>query len=80
MTIDPDRLICYCNHLTIADIAELIEKEGFTTLEELLAQDICPMGDKCEACRDEGYENDGFNIPMVLSLVKSNKDLTWPKR
>jgi bacterioferritin-associated ferredoxin len=73
MTIDPDRLICYCNDLTVADIAKVAKENGFTTLEELLAQNVCPMGDKCEACRDEGYENDGFNLPMVLSLVKQGR-------
>ena len=73
MTIDPDRLICYCNDLTIADIAKVVKENGFTTSEELLTQNVCPMGDKCEACRDEGYENDGFNLPMVLSLVKAGR-------
>lgn len=73
MTIDPERLICYCNDLTIADIAEVIKEQKIQTLEELLAQQVCPMGDKCEACRDEGYENDGFNLPMVLSLVKQGR-------
>ncbi len=73
MTIDPERLICYCNDLTIADIAEVIKNQNIQTLEELLTQQVCPMGDKCEACRDEGYENDGFNLPMVLSLVKQGR-------
>ena len=70
MRVDSQTLICHCNDLTVADIATVIKENGFSTLEELLEQDICPMGDKCEACRDEGYENDGLNIPMVLSMVK----------
>ncbi len=70
MRVDSQTLICHCNYLTVADIATVIKENGFSTLEELLEQDICPMGDKCEACRDEGYENDGLNIPMVLSMVK----------
>jgi len=73
MRIDPERLICYCNDLTVADIADVIRDEGFTTLDELLAQNLCPMGNTCEKCRDEGYENDGFNLPMVLSLVKQGR-------
>lgn len=67
MTIDPKRLICYCNDLTVEKIAQVIKDQKIETLDKLLAQQICPMGDKCEACRDEGYENDGFNLPMVLS-------------
>ncbi len=73
MIPDPNHTICHCNDLTIADIAKVIKENGFKTLEELLEQDICPMGDKCEACRDEGYENDGYNLPMVLSMVKSGR-------
>ena len=73
MNPDLKRLICHCNDLTVEDIAEIIKEEGFTTLDELLEQNICPMGDKCEACRDEGYENDGYNLPMVLSLVKTGR-------
>ncbi|WP_353662645.1 (2Fe-2S)-binding protein [Hydrogenimonas sp. SS33] len=69
MTPDPDRLICYCNNLTVADIAKVIKENGIETLEELLEQDVCPMGDICEACREEGYENDGFNLPMVFASV-----------
>ncbi len=70
MRVDSQTLICHCNDLTVADIASVIKENGFSTLEELLEQDTCPMGDKCEACRDDGYENDGLNIPMVLSMVK----------
>ncbi len=71
--IDPDTEVCVCNSLTAKEIAECIKKHNYQTLEELLAQDECPMGDKCEACRDEGYYNDGINIPLVLSLVKQGK-------
>ncbi|QSZ42004.1 hypothetical protein GJV85_07745 [Sulfurimonas aquatica] len=62
--------ICACNSLTIEDIATCIKENNFTTMEELLENQICPMGDKCESCRDEGINNDGLNIPMVLAMVK----------
>lgn len=68
--IDSNTEICVCNSLTAGDIAECIKENGFTTIDELLENDICPMGNKCEACRDEGTNNDGINIPLVLSLVK----------
>ena len=73
MNIDLDTEICVCNSLTIKDIAECIKKNNFTTLQELLDNQEMPMGDKCEACHDEGYHNDGLNIPMVLSMVKSGR-------
>ena len=68
--IDKDTEICVCNGLSVADIATCIKENSFTTLEELLDNEICPMGDKCESCRDEGFNNDGLNIPMVLSMVQ----------
>ena len=73
MNIDLDTEICVCNSLTIKDIAECIKKNNFTTLQELLDNQETPMGDKCEACHDEGYHNDGLNIPIVLSMVKSGR-------
>ncbi len=71
--LDPQREVCVCNNLTAKEIAECIKKNGYTTLKELLEQQECPIGDKCEACKDEGYENDGINLPLILSLVKLGK-------
>ena len=68
-----DTEICVCNSLSVQKIAECIQKNNFTNLEEILANNDCPMGDKCESCMDEGFNNDGFNIPMVLSMVKHNR-------
>ena len=71
--IDPNTEICICNSLSAQDIAECIKDHNFETLQELLDNTECPMGDKCEACHDEGFNNDGLNIPLVLSLVKQGK-------
>ncbi len=71
--IDTNRTLCYCNDLTIEEIVTCIKENNFTTLEELLEQDLCPMGDKCELCREEGYENDGYSLLMLLSLVKQKR-------
>ncbi len=71
--IDLDTEICVCNSLSVKDIAECIKQNNLQTLQEMLENDICPMGDKCEACRDEGYHNDGLNLPMVLSMVKNKQ-------
>lgn len=68
--LDSDTEICVCNGLTVEDIAECIKENNLNTLEEILANDICPMGDKCESCIDEGFNNDGLNIPLVLSMVQ----------
>jgi len=71
--IDLDTEICVCNSLTLQDIANCIKENNFTTLQELLDNDICPIGDKCESCQDEGFNNDGMNLPMVLSMVQNKK-------
>jgi len=71
--IQLDTEVCICNNLSVGDIAKCIQENNFTTLEEILENSECPMGDKCESCVDEGFNNDGINIPMVLSMVKNNK-------
>jgi len=73
MRIELDTEICVCNSLTIEDIAKLIKEKDLKSLEEILENEDTPIGDKCESCRDEGYHNDGLNIPMVLSMVKSGR-------
>lgn len=71
--LDPKHEVCVCNHLTAEEIAKCIKEQNLQTLEEILKQSECPIGDKCESCKEEGYENDGINIPLVLSLVKRGK-------
>ncbi|ADN09035.1 (2Fe-2S)-binding protein [Sulfurimonas autotrophica] len=71
--IDLDTEICVCNSLTLKDIAQCIKENNFTTLQELLENDVCPMGDKCESCKDEGFNNDGLNLPMVLAMVRNKQ-------
>ena len=68
--IDLDTEICVCNSLTMKEIATCIKEKNLQDLEELLENKSCPIADKCESCIDEGYNNDGINLPMVLSMVK----------
>jgi len=68
--IDLDTEICVCNSLTINDIAECVKKNDLQSLELLLENTNCPIGNICESCKDAGYNNDGMNLPMVLSMVK----------
>ncbi|MBL1244398.1 MAG: (2Fe-2S)-binding protein [Sulfurimonas sp.] len=68
--IDLNTEICSCNSLSIKDIAACIKENNFNTLDELIENNECPMGDKCEQCHDVGINNDGINIPFVLARVK----------
>jgi NAD(P)H-nitrite reductase large subunit len=70
--MDPDTEICGCNNLSAKDIADCIKENDLKTLTEILENKICPMGDKCESCLDEGFSHDGYTIPMVLSMVQKN--------
>jgi|GEM_PF-541018 len=65
--------VCVCNSVTFEEIIKCINENNIANLEELLANDICPVGDKCEACHDEGYNNDGLNLPLALSLAQKAK-------
>lgn len=71
--IDLDTEICVCNSVTVQEIAECIKENNLTTLQEILDNQICPIGDKCETCHDEGFNNDGINIPLVLAMVEQGK-------
>ena len=66
-------MICVCNSLDIVEIAQFIKEHDIQSVDELVENDILPMGDKCESCIEEGYENDGFSLAMVLSLVKQGR-------
>ena len=68
-----DKEVCICNDVTAQEVIELIKNNNISSLKELLEQNICPLGDKCESCHEEGYENDGFSLAMILSLVKQKK-------
>lgn len=69
----PETEVCICNSLTAKEIAECIKKHNLQTINEILENETCSIGDKCESCHDEGFNNDGINIPLVLSLVKQGK-------
>ena len=70
---DKEREICVCNSKTMLEIAEGIKEHKIEDMEALLKCGACDVGDKCEACIEDGYENDGYSLAMVLSLVKQKR-------
>jgi bacterioferritin-associated ferredoxin len=68
--IKREKEVCVCNGVTVQEVIDLIKNSNINTLQELLDQNICPVGDKCESCQEEGYDNDGFSLAMILSLVQ----------
>jgi len=71
--IDSNTKVCVCNDLSAGEIAKCIRENNFTSLKELIENGICPMGNKCESCQDEGFYNDGINLPLVLSMVEKKQ-------
>jgi len=68
--LDLTREICICNSVTIEELVTCIKQNDFQTMEALLENSDCPVGDKCESCHEEGFENDGISLAMVLARVK----------
>ena len=73
MQLEPDTEVCVCNSKTAKDIAECIKKNNYKSVEELYDDLDCDIANKCESCKDEGFHNDGINIPLVFALTKQGK-------
>ncbi|UFS62791.1 hypothetical protein LOH54_01375 [Sulfurimonas sp. HSL-3221] len=71
--IDTDRMICVCNSMDMKAIAECIKSHGWESVDAMLNHSECELGNKCESCIEDGYENDGYSLAMVLSLVKQGR-------
>lgn len=71
--IDADRMICICNAMDMKEIAQCIRAHGWEHVNEMVGNKDCPLGDKCESCIEEGDENDGYSLAMVLSLVRQGR-------
>jgi len=71
--IKKEREVCVCNDVTAGEVITLIKENNIHSLKKLLEQNICPLGDKCESCHEDGYDNDGFSLAMILSLVQQKK-------
>ena len=70
---DKEREICVCNSKSMLDIAQSIKENEIKNMHELLTCKACDVGDKCESCIEDGYDNDGYSLAMVLSLVKQGR-------
>ena len=73
MMLNVNREVCVCNHIKAGEVAALIKEESIETLEELLSQGILPLGNKCKSCREHGFDDDGFSLTMILTMVKQRR-------
>jgi len=68
-----DKVLCSCNHITIEDAVGFVKENNIKTVEEWMEADGAHVGDKCEACIEDGTDNDGVTLAAVLSQVKQGK-------
>ena len=68
-----DKILCSCNHICVGDAVEFLKEHNIKTVEEWMNSDIQHVGDKCEACHEDGTENDGLTLAAVLSQVKQGR-------
>jgi len=70
---EKDKILCSCNHVTIGEAVEFLKTNDIQSVEDWMESDILPVGDKCEACIEDGTQNDGVTLAVILSQVKQGK-------
>ncbi len=68
-----EKILCSCNHITIGEAVEFIKENNIQTVQEWMENEEGHVGNKCEACIEEGTENDGVTLATILSQVKQGK-------
>ncbi len=70
---EKNKILCSCNKISIGEAVEFIKRDNIKSVEEWMDSDIQIVGDKCEACCENGVENDGVILASVLSQVKQGR-------
>lgn len=68
---DKEREMCICNSASLGEIVGCIKEHKCQNVDEVIEK--CEVGDKCESCVEDGYENDGFSLAFALSRVKQGQ-------
>ncbi len=71
--IDLQRTMCHCNDVTAGEIVEFIKANGIKDLDTLVEQDDFAVGNACQTCREEGFDDDGFSLQMLIEAVNNGK-------
>jgi len=70
---EKDKVLCSCNHITIGEAVKFVKENNITTVEQWMDSDEQHVGNKCEACIEDGTDNDGVVLATILSQVKKGK-------
>ena len=68
-----DKILCSCNNITVGEAVDFLKEHKIKSVDEWMNSDIQPIGDKCEACHEDGTENDGLTLAVILSQVKQGR-------
>ena len=68
--IDLSRTMCHCNDLTAGEIVDFIKANNIKDLDTLVEQDDMPVGNACESCQVDGFDDDGFSLTMLLEEIE----------
>jgi NAD(P)H-nitrite reductase large subunit len=62
-----EKIVCQCNEITGLEVKEFLEKEEIKSLEELIEK--MPIGDKCESCVVDGFDDDGYSLDKIFKKL-----------
>ncbi len=68
--IDLSRIVCNCNDVSAQEVVNLIKANNIKDLDALVEQDELPVGNVCESCQVDGFDDDGFSLTMLLEEIK----------
>ena len=67
-----DKILCSCNDISVGDAVRFIKENNIKTVEQWMEAEE-GLGTKCEACVEDGTDNDGVTLAAVLSQVKQGR-------
>ncbi len=71
--IDLSRTMCHCNDVSAGEIVDFIKSKGIRDLDTLVEQEELPVGDTCQSCRIDGFDDDGFSLSMLIEAVNNGE-------
>ena len=70
---EKDKILCSCNRITVGEAVEFLKANNIQSVQEWIDSDELPAGNKCEACIEDGTENDGVTLAAVLAKVQKGE-------
>ncbi len=68
--IDLTETLCHCHNRTAGEIVDFLKQSGIRDLDTLVEQDEFPVGNSCESCQVDGFEDDGFSLTLLIEALE----------